>query len=166
MGLSASYVAASDDDLRALSRLDEDALGDAVLAIWDGATTAGIEKAWHGLHFVLTGRDDSTSIGGVPLSEAVLGTFDTDTGNGAYATIVRSDRVPDLLAALRAVDREELVDGFEPARLAEHDIYPANIWLRDPPKALVLELLDALDALTELYEAAHARGLGVLVQVM
>ena len=170
MGLSASYVAVSDDELSSLERLDPDAVAsavaDAMWTRWADNPSAGIETQWHGLHFVLTGRDDSTSISGVPLSEAVLGTFDFDTGSGAYATIVTAARVPELLGALRAVDREALVDGFEPARLAERDIYPATIWLRDSPKALVLALLDALDTLTTFYEAAHSRGLGVLVQVL
>lgn len=169
MGLSASYVAVGDDELSSLERLDHDAVGDAVAeGMWTGWSenpSAGIETQWHGLHFVLTGRDDSISISGVPLSEAVLGTFDFDAGHEGYATIIRSGRVPEILAALQAVDREALVDEFEPARLAERDIYPSTIWLRDPPKSLVLALLDALDTLTAFYEAARSRGLGVLVQV-
>lgn len=169
MGLSASYVAVGDDELSSLERLDHDAVGEAVMeGMWTGWSanpSAGIETQWHGLHFVLTGRDDSTSISGVPLSEAVLGTYDFDAGHDGYATIVRSGRVPEILAALQTVDRDALVDGFEPARLAERDIYPSTIWLRDSPKALVLGLLDALDTLTAFYSAVDSCGLGVLVQV-
>ena len=169
MGLAASYTAAHDDDLGSFYALDADAVGEAVQeAIWDRWATnpsVGIEKTWHGLHFVLTGSADSVTLGDVPLSEAVLGSYEFDAGTGGYATIIRSDRVEALLAALRAVDRELLVETFEPSQLAEQDIYPANIWLRDDPKSLVLELIGSLDTLIEFYEATRALGMGVLVQV-
>lgn len=169
MGLSASYVAASDADLAALEMLDPDTAGDEafeILGRWYAENpTAEIGTSWHGLHYVLTGLADSTSRAGVPLSEAVLGCWESGAGTDGYATAVASRDVPRLLAALRAVDREALVDAFDPGQLAAHDIYPAIIWLRDRPKTLVLGLLDALDTLTAFWEATSARGLGALVRV-
>lgn len=169
MGLNATYHAVSDDDLAALAMLPSEevyeSIQDSYDSRWAGNPSGDIGTMWHGLHYALTGYPDSTLIDDLPLSCAVLGTSEEfDAGEG-YVTVVGSQEVAGLLAALRAVDRDRLVRSFDPAQLAAEDIYPSHAWRPAAREALAVQLVESLDSLVVFYTEAQARGLGVLVTV-
>jgi hypothetical protein len=85
-----------------------------------------LDKSWHGLHFVLTGTDwegdpplNFLGRGGTPVG-------DVDVGYGP-ARVLSPSEVAELDAALGAISDEEFARRFDPARLAEAEIYP-QIW--------------------------------------
>lgn len=169
MGLNATYRAVTDDDLTALALMPPEevyeSIQDSYDSRWAGNPSGDIGTLWHGLHFVLTGYPDSTLIDDIPLSCAVLGASEEfDAGEG-YVTVVGSQEVAGLLAALRAVDRTQLARSVDPAQLATEDIYPAHAWRPADRDALAAQLVDALDSLVVFYTQTQARGLGALVTI-
>lgn len=162
MGLYASYVAVSDDEVRSVA-VDEDALSDAIDSLWADRPSADIDKMWHGLHALLTGTPVAALVPGVALSAAIFGTVELHDGESGFSTVAAKE-VTGIATALRAVDRDALDRAFDPARLESDDIYPRG-WLTDDRDEHLDELRSALDALTGLYEAARDHGFGVLVQI-
>lgn len=89
-----------------------------------------VDKAWHGLHFMLTG---SAWEGEEPLCFLVKGgtpVGDVEVGYGP-ARALSAAEVRSLDAALRPIDEEWLRRRFDPERMMKLDIYP-SIWDRDP----------------------------------
>lgn len=169
MGLNATYHATSDADLAALASMAPEEAYESIQDFYDSRwadnPSVDIGTMWHGLHYLLTGRTDSTLVYGVPLSCAVLGASEEfDAGEG-YVTVVGAQKVAGLLAALRDVDRDQLVRAFDPAQLAAEDIYPSHAWRPAEREALAARLVGALDTLVDFYTETQARGLGALVTV-
>ena len=112
-----------------------------------------IDKAWHGLHYILTGeaREAEGTLG-----QAVLGGIEVGNDFAGYgpARILDADLVAELAGALAAPDLEqEAAARYDPARMNELDIYPFG-W--DSPG---LEwLLAALADLRGFYAGAAAHG--------
>lgn len=121
-----------------------------------------LDKAWHGIHYLLTGSDWA---GESPLNFLVKGgetIGDVDVGYGP-ARAVLSGELAQIHAALGTVTRDTLRSRFDPARMAELDIYPA-IW-KDEPGAD-----DAFDYCADYFESlkafiadAAARRLGIVI---
>jgi hypothetical protein len=88
-----------------------------------------IDKAWHVLHFLLTGTSWEGDLPQGFLVSAGHPVGDEDVGYGP----ARSLSVPEVKALsefLSGVDAEVLRQGFVPSRLAENEIYP-NGWDTD-----------------------------------
>lgn len=113
-----------------------------------------LDKAWHGIHFLLTGRADG---GEEPLSWAVLGgtEFGPDVGYGP-ARFLTPEQVRIVAAALQALPSSMLANRYKPAQMDAAGIYP-EIWVRDGDEGLSY-LLESYKQLQTFYNDAAARG--------
>jgi hypothetical protein len=95
----------------------------------DGRERVGLKKAWHAIHFVLTG----SRLGGAePLNFLVSeGTpvGEVDVGYGP-ARVLSSQQVRSLALALAPLQPEELAARIDLGKLDEEVIYPGN-WQRN-----------------------------------
>lgn len=90
-----------------------------------------IDKSWHAIHFLLNG---TAWEGAGPFADVVLGgqeIGDEDVGYGP-ARGLTPDEVQRIAAALATVSEEELWSRFDPAKLAEAEIYPKGWDAYDP----------------------------------
>jgi hypothetical protein len=121
-----------------------------------------LDKAWHGLHFLLTG---TAWEGSPPHCFLLMGgeeVEDVDLGYGP-ARLLRPPAVRAFATALSALDEETLRSRFDPARMLEIDIYPA-IWDRPVEQDDTLGyLLAHFAALRDFVGQASAAGRGLLV---
>lgn len=98
----------------------------------DEGIATDLDKAWHGIHYLLTGDG---SEGESPASFLVSGgTYvgDVDVGYGP-ARAFTSGQTREALALLNQISDDELRRRFNPADMLAKQIYP-EIWDRDPGK--------------------------------
>jgi hypothetical protein len=97
------------------------------------AVRGELEKAWHGLHFVFTGRSDEAP---PPLGYLLSGGEEVgeDLGYGA-ARLLNGAEVKAFRDALHAIDARAFDARFDVAALARHDVYP-SIWDEDRDELL------------------------------
>jgi Domain of unknown function (DUF1877) len=119
-----------------------------------------LDKAWHGLHFLLTGSAWDTTDGA---GEAVLGgeEIGDDVGYGP-ARLLRPDRVSAIAAGLRDVEGDTLRARYDAAALTAADIYP-GVW--DEPDVFDAYLGPYFDSLRIFYIAAADEGQAVLLAI-
>lgn len=95
-----------------------------------GDTEIDLDKAWHGIHFLLTGSAEN---GEEPLNFLLdgepIGTEDVGYGP---ARAFRSTQVAAIDAALSAISNDDFRERFNPTRMTQENIYPSIIWNRDP----------------------------------
>ena len=92
-------------------------------------TSTDLDKAWHGIHWLLTGSADG---GDEPLCFLLAGgktVGDVDIGYGPARTLT-SEQVAAWDVALSHISREELARRFNPKAMRDADIYP-QIWARN-----------------------------------
>ena len=107
-----------------------------------------LDKAWHGIHFLLTG---SAWEGDAPLGYLVAGgeeIGDEDVGYGP-ARALRPAEVAGFDAALAAISLDDFRQRFDPKVMMEQQIYP-EIWDRTPDDD------DTLGYLAEYFEVLKA----------
>lgn len=130
----------------------------------DETATTDLEKAWHGIHYLLT---SSAEEGNAPLDFLVVGgqsVGDIEVGYGP-ARVFTSGEVRAIHAALASIDEAALRARFTPAHMMELEIYPA-IWDRDPAEddtlGYCVEYFVPLKAFV-----AHAadKGLGLVITI-
>lgn len=95
----------------------------------EGVAEADLDKAWHGIHYLLTG---SAWEGEAPLNFLLhggtpLGAEDEDEESEPVPRLFRPDEVQEIDRALDDIDVDLLRERYDPARMQELDIYP-NIW--------------------------------------
>jgi hypothetical protein len=115
-----------------------------------------VDKAWHGLHFLLTG---TAWDGDFPLNFIVVGGEEVgeDLGYGP-ARALRSEDVRKIDSALEPFTSDELGRRFDAERMTELQIYPFG-WSHDPEGELeyLLEFYGELRAfLRRTAEQGHA----------
>ena len=117
-----------------------------------------LDKAWHGLHFLLTGKAWG---GAPPLGHAIVGGAATgpDQGYGP-AMLVTPAQVAEVALALAAVTEETLRGRYDPKAMDEQHIYP-TVWAREGTEGLAW-LLHYLSPLKQFYAEAARRGDAVL----
>jgi hypothetical protein len=139
---------------------------DASAELWHDASdgeTLSLDKAWHGLHFLLTGDADG---GEEPACFLLAGgeDFGEDESGDPVGQLLSPEQVRAFAAFLGTLDRDTLARRFDPARMVALDIYPRPIWERNdeeyPP---VRFLLDAFDDLRTFTSTAAASGDAVIV---
>jgi hypothetical protein len=100
-----------------------------VMADGEGVAT-DLDKAWHGIHYLLTGTDWE---GDSPLNLLAAGgrvVGDIDMGYGP-ARVLTAAETRAAHEALSALGDDALRARFDPAAMMEKEIYP-EIWDRDP----------------------------------
>ena len=97
-----------------------------------------LDKAWHGLHFLLTGTADG---GPEPACYLLTGGEDLGDNDDVQARLLGPDQVRALAEHLAALDTDELTRRFDPERMTKLRIYP-EIWRRpeesDAPRGFLL----------------------------
>ena len=133
MSMNGNFKALSDAELNALAA-DPSRVEQLLFASLLGGSSKGheeleIDKAWHGLHFLLTG---TAWEGDFPLNFIATGGQEVgdDLGYGP-ARALTSSEVQKIDAALEPLRPGELAERFDAARMTELDIYPFG-WSHDP----------------------------------
>jgi len=119
--------------------------------VQDGADLLGIDKAWHGLHYLLTG---SVWEGDEPLRSVVLGGEEVgeDVGCGP-ARFLDVDHVKEICAVLAEVDIESLTQRYDAQAMNDAEIYPPNWGDEDCDW-----LIEAFEKVLNFYSEAASRG--------
>ena len=93
-------------------------------------TDTDLDKAWHGIHYLLTGTawEGSPPLRFLVAGGSAVGTVDVGYGP---ARALRSAEVKEVHAALEALTDEALRARFRPDDMMKLKIYP-EIWDRDP----------------------------------
>jgi hypothetical protein len=164
MSMMATFVALPAPDLVVL-REDPERVVDA-LDRWrnDGSVEHVLElgKAWHGVHFLLTGDPDG---GEAPLALAIFGGVELgpDLGYGPLR-VLEPEEVRDVSAALAALPAEALRARFSPEQFEAAEIYPFGIWADEGADAFTW-LADAYNAMQAHYRQAAANGHAMLLMI-
>lgn len=128
----------------------------------EGEEAFYLDKAWHGIHFLLTG---SAWEGDAPLHFLVAGgeeVKDSDVGYGP-GRVFTSAQVKDIDAALQAISKEEFESRYDPVGMMEANIYP-NIWDRDEEEDDLLEYVsDNFVRLKQYIHTIAGKGMGMVV---
>lgn len=123
-----------------------------------------VDKAWHCLHYLLTGREDG---GAPPLNFIASGGTEVggeDVGYGPARAFFSAD-VAVIADALRPLGHSDLVQSFDGRRMDDLAIYPdAGRWSEVDPTSEdgFGYYLGRFDDLKTLVERAKAQGLGLL----
>lgn len=166
MGLYASFRAIDEqtaeslqDDPDTVERLlgeEDEAEDPAPLAIVD------VDKAWHGLHFLLTSIAESTGAGeDAPLAQAILG--GEPLHEDEDVRVMTAAEVRAVAAALAVITKDQLRDAFDPEAMSAADIYP-DIWVRDGEEALDY-LLIHFPTLVGFYRSSAESGHAALLRI-
>ena len=159
MSMISILVFASDDEIRQLlaepERIED--------FISEERTSTDLDKAWHGIHWLLTGSADG---GDEPHCYLLAGgeqVGDVDVGYGP-ARALTSQQVAAWDDALTKISREELGRRFEPKAMLDADIYP-QIWARSikGEEDTLDYLLQAYAGLRDFVAAARRERSGLLV---
>lgn len=123
----------------------------------DGETSVDLDKAWHGLHWLLTGAEGPTA--GTP-SEAIFGgePFGEDLGYGP-GRLLAASRVSAVAAELHDLDVDTLRSRMDAAAMTQAGIYP-SIW--DEEDVFDSYLAPAYQDLRAFYSAASDAGEAVI----
>jgi Domain of unknown function (DUF1877) len=133
MSMNGTFRALPDEELDAL-RADPSRVEQLLYASFFGNASNGhdeleVDKAWHGLHFLLTG---TAWEGDFPLNFIVSGGEEVgdDLGYGPARGLTSGD-VQKIDAALEPFTRDELGRRFDADRMTALEIYPFG-WSDDP----------------------------------
>ena len=120
-----------------------------------------LDKAWHGLHYLLTGSADG---GREPACFLLSGGEDLGDDDDIQARLLSVEQVRWFGEHLSSLSIDELSRRFDPDRMTELRIYPDVIWKRpeeeDEPRGY---LIAAFTDLREFVATAAAEGDAVVV---
>ena len=161
MGTSTVFVPVGAPTLAALRRDPDNA--EAMLYPDEDAEVEGsfyIDKAWHGLHYLLTGSDYE---GEPPLRWAIMGDQDlgADLGMGG-SSFLTPGQVREVAAALAGLTPQDLRRRYDPQKMQALRIYPDVMWVRDGEGALAWAM-ERFAPLVQFYADASARGDAVVL---
>ena len=129
-----------------------------VASALDVGPVVSIDKAWHGVHFVLTGAAEPD---GSVLGNAVLGGDEVgeDVGYGAARAVAPAD-VLAIHLALSTFDDAALASRFDADLMTELGIYP-EVW--DEDGETIEFIADAVDTVRHAYADAANKGHAMLL---
>lgn len=119
-----------------------------------------IEKAWHGLHFLFTGKSDEAK---TPACYMMNGGEDVD--DEGLLRAIRPEHVKSFADFLDGLTPEILAKRYDPRRMVELEIYP-EIWDREPGGGddPLKWLLDYFVEVKSFVKRAAAAGDGLVIQ--
>jgi len=135
--------------------------GELILSTAEAATTADLDKAWHGMHYLLTGNVDG---GEHPLNfllsgGAAVGNVEVGYGAARVLTAAQTKQVRD---ALRSVSDSDVAARFDPTDMTAKDIYP-RIWSRPPDQESLAYVMEYLAVLRRFLDNTVGKRLGMVV---
>ena len=141
-----------------LPRLEANGL-DLASPLRNHVPSVHLEKAWHGLHYLLTG---SAGEGGLPLGFLLEGgrEIGEDLGYGS-PRLLDPGEVQHLNAALAPITDDELWSRFDPDAMEAEGVYP-GIWDEDEEE-LREEYVTYFQELKQVVAQASTGGMGLLV---
>ena len=162
MGLRCSLVELSKDQIDKLLA-DPDNVFDCLDELEENEEVMGVglDKAWHGIHFLLTG---GVWEGAEPFCYLVKGGEDIGTEDD-WARLLRPNQIADWANALSTISAEDLRNRFDSVAMIKADIYP-NIWDRDNEEKSNLEyLLDYYEVLRTFLEQTKKEDKGAIISI-
>lgn len=141
MGMIGTYLRVTDDELARL--LDEPDYFEELYTYEE--RQSDIDKAWHGLYFLLTGEADLDDIDRHSLGRTIFGgmVIEEETGT-AYLT---STEVKDLTTRLHYIERDALESRYDTTRMNAHELYPFERGWGSEEKQYLLEQFEELKAI-------------------
>lgn len=128
-------------------------------------TLVDLDKAWHGVHYLLTG---TAWEGEPPLNFVVEGGADLDYDGpwNSSPRLFTPAQTREIAAALARVSDDELRRRFNPAEMMQLEIYP-EIWDREPDgtEDPVGYVMSAIEDVRATVNEAVSRGWGLIVTV-
>jgi hypothetical protein len=115
-----------------------------------------IDKAWHGLHFLMTG---TAWAGDPPLNFILAGGTEVAGDDDSTTRLYSSNELREINRALKSVDQSQLQSAYNPSAMLNLDIYP-GIWQRDTHAFEYC--IDHLAALKRFVTRADQSGLGMV----
>jgi len=103
-----------------------------------GDTEVDLDKAWHGIHYLLTGSIESNS---TLASKVIMGgeNIGPDRGYGPAQLLNRAE-VKAIAHLLEETTADMLRQRYQPKEMTQAGVYPAVIWERDGEEALTYVL--------------------------
>jgi len=126
-----NFVAITEHDLQHL--IDNPDEIESYLSSLDDDVQIDVDKAWHGIHFILCKNNWS---GDLPQFLTVLGgkEIGDDFGYGT-GTYLDSKEVEAVSEYLEAIKYSELRKSFNPQEFESAEIYPQGIWIEEKEEA-------------------------------
>lgn len=126
--------------------------------------TIDLDKAWHGIHFMLTGTawEGEPPLNFLMQGGTVIGEVEVGYGPARGMTAAEVQTVAEALAG---IDEAFMRARFDPAQMTQLDIYP-GIWDRDPAEDDSLGYcLEYFGALRTFVMRAAERGAGLIISL-
>lgn len=160
MGMIASYMRIQEEVLRHLMQ-HPDEIEDFLWQEEGDELICDIDKAWHGIYFLLTGEADWEKP--IPSLEglAIFGGTEIgdDLGYGP-ARYLWPDEVQHIAKALEAISAEEMASRYNAAEMNQHGLYPLeDEWTEDDRDYIV----EHYKQLSEYFQTAARRGEAMLL---
>ncbi len=121
-------------------------------------SSVSLEKAWHGLHYLLTG---DVWEGHGPLAFLLAGGELLGSDDEAPARWFTPEETAQIHQALSQLSDDELWARFDPVAMEQNEIYP-GIW-DEPEEELQEEYLGYFQQLKQVVEVAARNGQGLIV---
>lgn len=153
MGMYCQVSAAAEPDLEALS---DESLPQQQR---EGSCTS-LEKAWHGLHYLLTGE---ALEGDGPLAFLLSGGKQLGDDDESPVRWFTPEETGSIHQALSGVSDDTLWSRFDPIQMEQNGVYP-SIW-DEAEDELKEEYLGYFHALKQVVAAAAQHGLGLVVSI-
>jgi len=149
MSMIGNYYRVSREQLEELLKNPE-LVSEVVFGKEEGPSTLEIDKAWHGIHFLLTGNPWG---GEPPLKYIVLGGKALGKKGLGYGLpqYITSGQVKEAAKGLSEISMDELRKRYNPDRFFDVDIYP-GIW--DEGEEALDYLLGFFPDIVEFFESA------------
>jgi uncharacterized protein DUF1877 len=144
-----------------ISEVDPESAEDAPYRPPDPDRSIDIEKAWHGLHFLLTGTADE---GEAPACFLLRGGEDLD--DEGLIRALRPGQVRRFSEYLSAIEADDLARRYDPERMTGLEIYP-GVWKRTAEQGdSPLEwLMACFEEVRQFVDTAAAAGDCVIITV-
>jgi hypothetical protein len=160
MGMRCEVIVVDEDQINELLANPESIFN--LLAV--GRTGVFLDKAWHGIHFLLTG---SVWGGKEPLCYLVKGgeeIGDVDVGYGP-ARVFSPNQIAGWADALSAISSDDLQKRYDPEAMTKAGIYPGGWDFAQEDGSLPGELLEFYGELQFFLEQAKSENKGAVIAV-
>lgn len=163
MGMICELRRVSESQINELLEAPENVIEFLEFTDEDSDHSTDLDKAWHGIHFLLTG---SVWEGEEPLNFLLGGELigTEDVGYGP-ARALHSKQVENVDAQLSVISTDDFRRRFDPVRMTQESIYP-EIWNRDPAEDDTLGyLVDYFETLKTFVHKARENKQALLIAI-